>query len=88
MRRTSYSAMVDVIEGRILKLAVVAQQEEQVGDGFEGIVDLVGDGGGQPAGGGELLGLAQSLFAAFAVAGVEDDDAGPAHLAAGWCAPG
>ena len=70
----------DVIEGRIVEFAVIAQEEEQVGDGFERVVDFVGDGSGQAAGNGEFFSLAQGLFAAFAVAGVEDDDAGPANL--------
>ena len=30
-------------------------EEEQVGDGFEGIVDFVRDAGGQPACGSQLL---------------------------------
>ena len=34
---------------------VVLQEVEEVGDGVEGVVDLVGDGGGEASGDGELL---------------------------------
>jgi len=70
----------DVVEGWVFEVAVVAEHEEQVGDGFKGVIDFVGDGGGEAAGGGELFSLAECFFASLAVAGVEDDDTDPADL--------
>ena len=72
-----------VVQRRILKLAEVAQQEEQIGNGLKRIVDLVGDGGSQTSSGGQLFSLAQGFFAALAVAGVEHDDAYPTNLLRG-----
>ncbi len=40
-------------------VGVGAGEIDEVGDGFEGVVDLVGDGGGEAAGGGELFALAE-----------------------------
>src|SRR6202034_1406351 len=39
----------------------LADEVEEVGDGFEGVIDLVGDGGGEAAGGGELFGAAKGF---------------------------
>lgn len=38
---------------------------EAVGDGLEGVVDFVGDGGGEAAGDGEFFGAAEDFFALF-----------------------
>ena len=46
---------------------------EQVGDGFEGIVDLVRDGGGETADGGELLALDEGGLGLLLVGDLEDD---------------
>ena len=56
----------------------LADEVEEVGDGFEGIVDLVGDGGGEAAGGGELFGAAEGFFAALLLGDVDEDGADPA----------
>ena len=42
-----------------------AGEVEEVGDGLEGIVDLVGDGGGEAADGGEFFVLDEGLFGLF-----------------------
>ncbi len=51
---------------------------QEVGDGLERIVDLVGDGAGEAAYGGQLLGLHEGQLGAFAFGDVdaEDDDSG------------
>ena len=46
---------------------------EAVGDGFERIVDLVGDGGGEAAGDGELFGAAEDFFAFFLEGQIGDE---------------
>ena len=43
----------------------LGDEVEAVGDGFERVVDLVGDGGGEASGDGEFFGLAESFLAAF-----------------------
>ena len=60
--------------GRVSSLHEV----EEVGDGVEGVVDFVGDGGGEAAGDGEFFGGEQSVLGlAFAGDVAEDhDDAG------------
>ena len=61
----------------------VAHEVEQVGDGVERVVDLVGDGGGQASGDGELL-ICQQRVLGLAFHGdvAEDqDDAGDAVCA-------
>ncbi len=40
---------------------------EEIGDGLEGVVDLVGDGAGEAADGGELFALDEGGFGAFLV---------------------
>ena len=69
----------DIVERRVREIAVVAQQKEQIGDRFQGIVDLVSDRGGKAAGRGQFLGLAQGFFVALAVAGIQNDDARPSE---------
>ena len=46
-----------------------AGEVDCVGDGFERVVDLVGDAGGEASGGGELFGTAKGLFDAEAAGG-------------------
>ena len=46
---------------------------EEVGDGLEWVVDLVGDGAGQAANGGELFALDESGLGFFLVGHLEDD---------------
>ena len=58
--------------------ALLADEVEEVGDGFEGVVDLVGDGGGETAGGGELFGAAEGFLAALLLGDVDEDGADPA----------
>ncbi len=55
-----------------------AGEVEEVGDGFERVVDLVGDGAGEAAYGGELFGLHEGEFGALALGDVdaEHDDSG------------
>ena len=47
-------------------VGVGLDEVDEVGDGFERVVDLVGDGGGEAAGGGELFGLAEGGFLGLA----------------------
>ncbi len=49
-------------------------EEEEVGDGLEGIIDFVGDGGGEAADGGEFFGAEESGLCALAFGNVFDDD--------------
>ena len=51
-----------IVAGLLVEGGVIAQQVEGVGDGFQGIVDFVGDDAGDAAHGGELFGLAQGLL--------------------------
>ena len=51
----------------------LADEEDAVGDGFEGVVDLVGDGGGEATGDGELFRAAEDLFAALLQGEVGDE---------------
>ncbi len=53
-------------------IGIGAGEVDEVGDGFEGIVDLVGDGGGEAAGGGELFALAEGVLLGFAGGDVLD----------------
>ena len=46
---------------------------DEVADGFEGIVDLVSDGGGEASGGGELFGLAEDFLGLALGGGVAED---------------
>ena len=46
---------------------------EQVGDGFEGIVDLVGDGASEATDGGELLALDEGGLGLLLVRDLQDD---------------
>src|SRR5271154_5607817 len=46
---------------------------EEVSDGLEGVVDLVGDGAGETTDGGELFALDESGFSFFLVGDLEDD---------------
>ncbi len=66
-----------------------AHEEEEVGDGVEGIVDLVGDGGGEASGDGEFfVGEESFLGAAFEgdVAEDEDESGDAAFLVTDGCA--
>ena len=45
-----------------LERGFAMHQVKEVGDGFEGIVDLVGDAGGEAAGDGQLLGSEQGFL--------------------------
>ena len=78
-RATSLSAAVEIFDlfgiGGLL-----AGEEEQVHDGFERVVDLVGDGGGHSAGGGDLLRLEQRLLEAFSGGDVAEDLCGADDL--------
>ena len=47
--------------------------EDEVADGFERVVDLVGDGGGETSGGGEFFGFAEDLLGLTLVGGVAED---------------
>ena len=49
-------------------------EEEEVGDGFEGVIDFVGDGGGEAADGGELFGAEEGGLGELAFGNVFDDD--------------
>ena len=52
----------------------VAQEKQEVGYRLEGVVDLVRDGGGEPADSGELLILPQSCLGAFVLRDVLEED--------------
>ena len=50
----------------------------QIGDGFQRIIDFMGDAGGQPAHGGEFFRVTQGVFRTLALGYVnaEHNDAG------------
>ena len=52
---------------------LLAGEEDEVHDGFERVVDLVGDGGGHSAGGGDLFCLKQRLLESFSGGDVAED---------------
>ncbi len=51
-----------------VEVLVGAGDVDEVGDGFEGIVDLVGDGGGEASDGGEFFGLDEGCLGALEAA--------------------
>ena len=76
-RASSVWAICEELFGLFL-LGLVLEEVEEVGNGVEGVVDLVGDGGGEASGDGELL-VGEQGSAGFEFEGyvAEDhDDAG------------
>ena len=78
---------VELLLGGIEEGAVIGREVglgdevEAVGDGFEGVVDLVGDGGGEAAGDGEFFGAAEEFLAFFLEGEVGDEGC---DLAVAW----
>src|SRR5579862_5944353 len=70
----------DVAQSVFIEVTEITQEVKQVGNGLERIIDLVSNGGGKAAGRDQFFGLAEHIVAAFALADVLDDHAGPAHL--------
>lgn len=62
---------------------VDGDEVEEVGDGFEGVVDLVGDGRGEASDGGEFFGLDEGCFGFFLVGNFEGCSADPLDDAIG-----
>ena len=71
----------DVLVGAGVFCGLLVGEVEEVGDGFEGIVDLVGDGAGHASDGGELLTLTQSGFCLEAFLDVENQTSYSAEVA-------
>ena len=75
-----------IVAGLLGKITIKPDQVEQVGHGFERVVDFVRDGGGKLPDGGELLRLQQHALGAFLLAEIdgEDGDVATAKRGVGW----
>ena len=82
--------LIGVIEKRLnfgRQMVVAASDVEEVGDGFEGIIDLVRDGGGESSDSGEFLALNEGRFCLLLAGEVGDEDGnlvGSAEIALRW----
>ena len=65
----------------LIQVVGAAGDVDEIGEAFEGIVDLVGDGCGEASGGGEFFGTHQGAFGHAALGDVAEDENDADHFA-------
>ncbi len=70
---------VGIGNGLLIERWLVPQQVEKIGDRLQGIIDFVGDGSRQTAGGGQFFRFPQRLLGALALGCLDHDRSHPSN---------